>query len=114
MSLYAIGYDKWYVDVWNRNGNTFVRQGKVAVGNSGWRKDPNVGGAGIAINPNTNHVFVANTADGTVSVLGANGEQIATIPVGPDPFEIAVNPTNDKVYVTLRAINQLFKFDDIY
>jgi DNA-binding beta-propeller fold protein YncE len=45
-------------------------------------------------------------------VIGPNNTVIATIPVGTDPYEIAVNRKTQTIYVTLRAINKLAKFAD--
>jgi YVTN family beta-propeller protein len=63
----------------------------VAVGN---------GVAGIAVNPNTNRIYVANSIDNTVSVIdGATNTVIATIPVGLTPDGIDVNPNTNQVYI---------------
>jgi DNA-binding beta-propeller fold protein YncE len=63
------------------------------------------GGTGIAVNPTTGHVFVANSAAGTVSVLGGPGPAvIATLGVGGDPGMIGVNPATNRVYVSNRSL----------
>ena len=105
----------WFVDVIEKQSMTsLVTLATVDVGSSGSDRDPNVGGAGIAVNLTTNNVFVADTADGTVTVIGENNQVLSTVTVGPDPFEIAVNDDTQTVYVTLRAGNRLVKFADIF
>ncbi|TMB06324.1 MAG: hypothetical protein E6J70_00765 [Deltaproteobacteria bacterium] len=45
--------------------------------------------------------YVTNSADGTVSVLDTITNTItATVPVGSDPFGVAVDPRGMRVYVT--------------
>jgi YVTN family beta-propeller protein len=56
---------------------------------------------GIAVNPATNRIYVANTNDGTVSVInGATNAVVATITVGSSPFGVAVNPVTNGIYVS--------------
>ncbi|MGA2871248.1 MAG: hypothetical protein ABSF34_19060, partial [Verrucomicrobiota bacterium] len=46
----------------------------------------------VAINPRTNAIYVANYADGTVTVFDAEtGRSVATIPVGVHPQAVAVD-----------------------
>ena len=55
---------------------------------------------GIAANPVTNRVYVANIWSNTVSVIdGITNAVIATIPVGELPYSVAVNAATNKVYV---------------
>lgn len=59
------------------------------------------GPIGVAANPVTNRVYVANNADNTVSVLdGANNAVVATIADIPLPVNVAVDPATNRVYVT--------------
>ena len=59
---------------------------------------------GLAVNPTTNMVYVANYVSNTVSVLNATKERlVGTIDLGAqsiNPSELAVNPATNKVYVT--------------
>jgi YVTN family beta-propeller protein len=56
--------------------------------------------AGVAINPNTHTVYVANEASGTVSVINEKTNTVtATIPVGVFPVGIDINLNTNKVYV---------------
>ena len=52
----------------------------------------------IAVNPNTNQVYVANFGSGTVCVVdGATGAVTDTIGVGKQPSDIAVNPMTNRI-----------------
>ena len=54
----------------------------------------------IAVNPNTNMIYVANADDNTTSVIdGKTSSVVKTIPVGRDPEGVAVNPNTNTVYV---------------
>jgi YVTN family beta-propeller protein len=56
---------------------------------------------GIAVNPSTGEVYVANSGSGTVSVIdGFNDTVVATIPVTNDPTGVAVDPSLGLAYVT--------------
>ena len=62
------------------------------------------GGTGIAVNPTTGHVFAANSADNTVTVLDGPGMYwMATVPVGRDPGSAGVNPATNRVYIGNRG-----------
>jgi len=65
--------------------------------------------AGLAVNPRTDTVYVANTGDNTLSVInGATcnatstagcGQTPAAVPLAQDPLDVAVNQATDTVYV---------------
>ena len=66
---------------------------------------------GIAVNPNTNDVYVTNSGDGTVSVIDGDSSSptfntVIGAPItvgsgaGSDPIGVAVNPNTNNVYVT--------------
>ena len=75
------------------------RLGTVRVGNGGA-----AGGTGLGVNPATGRVFVANTADNTMSVLDGPGVYlVATVAVGRDPGMIGVNPVTNRAYVGNRG-----------
>ena len=55
---------------------------------------------GIAINPVTNMIYVANNVDNNVSVInGATNTPIDTITVGKTPTATALNSVTDRTYV---------------
>jgi YVTN family beta-propeller protein len=74
----------------------------------------------IAVNPNTNKVYVANSLSSTVSVINGNvnttqpnkSELDTTgIPIGGSPSAIAVNPNTNKVYVANSASDTVSVID---
>ena len=64
----------------------------------------------LAVDPTTRTVYVANSGSDTVSVIDARTCNAAvtrgckhvkaSIPVGPRPFTLAINPRTDTIYVT--------------
>jgi YVTN family beta-propeller protein len=106
---------QWFVDVIQKNTLHDLRTiATLAVGSSGSDRGPDVGGAGLFINPVTNNLFVADTADQTLTVIGPNNRVVATIPTGEEPFDVVVNPVTNQVFVSLRRDNRIHKFADIY
>ena len=90
-----------YLSLWSREAT-------VAVGSSGVITSPQVGGAGLAINPATGLVYNANTAAGTVSVIERGGARVVeTIQTLGDPFAIAADGVRNHVYIGLRASGRL-------
>lgn len=58
------------------------------------------GPVGVAVSPDGKHVYVANSAGNTVSVIDTASNSItATIPVGDGPVAVAVSPDSHFVYV---------------
>lgn len=54
----------------------------------------------IAINPQTNRIFVANYGDDIFVLNGATNQQLGIIPDGIyDQYEIAINPNSNLVYI---------------
>ena len=69
----------------------------ILIGTISVRSDP----AGVAVNPNTNTIYVISNSDNTVSAIDGNTDTvISTESVGSRPVGVAVNPTTDKIYVT--------------
>jgi YVTN family beta-propeller protein/VCBS repeat-containing protein len=58
-----------------------------------------VGNYPIGVAVSGNQVYVANSADGTVSVYNTTTHQVTTIPVGYSPTRVATAPSTGKVYV---------------
>ena len=55
----------------------------------------------MAVNPNTNRIYVANDCSDNVSVIdGASNTVVATVAVGSGPYGVAVNPNTNRIYVT--------------
>lgn len=88
--IYIINPASEQVSVVRNTGDQLEIVGNIGVGS----------GAGkLAIDPDTENVYITNFNDNTVSVL--NGNQIvATLEVGWYPYGIAVNPQNGWVYVS--------------
>jgi YVTN family beta-propeller protein len=58
---------------------------------------------GVAVNPKTNTIYVANSFSPSVSVISGRTDTVtATIPAGffAGPYGVAVNPKTNTVYVT--------------
>jgi len=56
---------------------------------------------GVAVDPGTHAVYVANAFDNTVSVIDASTRTVtATVPAGKYPQGVAVDPGTHTVYVT--------------
>lgn len=73
------------------------------------------GGSGIAVNPTTGHVFVANSARDTVTVFdGPTSTVLATVAVGDDPGMLGVNPVTNRVYVSNRGDDTVQVFEDSF
>jgi len=71
------------------------------------------GPSGLDFNPNTKTVYIANQGNGTVAVVDGNAcnrhmttgcnQTWTTIPVGTNPFRVAVNKTTNTIYVNNRG-----------
>ncbi len=58
------------------------------------------GPAGVAVNPDTNMVYVTNSKSDSVTVLdGSTGSIYDNIDVGDMPIGVSVNPTTNMIYV---------------
>ncbi len=91
-------------------GDKNVSLGEIAVG-----KEPN----GVVLSPDGKFAYVANTVDGTVSVLQVDVSKqpvasvIATLPVGIEPYGIASTPNGSKLYVTNSRSNSVSVIDTV-
>jgi YVTN family beta-propeller protein len=71
-------------------------------------REPN----GVALSPDGREAYVANTLDGTVSVLKLNGsgrnvKVDKVLDAGTEPYGVAVTPNGDRVYVTNARSNSV-------
>ncbi len=74
--------------------------------------DVNTFPVGVAVNPNTKKVYVANEYSNTVSVLDTETDKVkSSIKVGIFPYGIDINPLNNRVYVTNRGSNTVSVID---
>ncbi|MBP7961504.1 MAG: DUF11 domain-containing protein [Caldilineaceae bacterium] len=101
-SVYVINTD-WFVDTsYERSDGSWGLLATTPVGRGGGARDEDVGGTGLVVNLVTGHVFNTNSADNTVTVLNANGQVLATVGTGVDPFTAVVNPATNVVFVGMR------------
>ncbi len=53
------------------------------------------------MNPETNRIYVANSASDTVTVLNGDTTRVlAQMPVGSSPRKVGINPKSNRIYVT--------------
>ncbi len=65
----------------------------------------------IAVDPSTNHIYVANESSDSVTVVDGATHATSTVPVGRRPQYMALNPTTAKVYVSSGADSTLAVID---
>jgi YVTN family beta-propeller protein len=109
-SVYMAADGQWYVDTWKPEPypQLWGREATVAVESSGVITSPLVGGAGLAVNSANGLVYNANTAAGTVSVIERGGLRVLdTIATRGDPFAIAADGVQNRVYIGLRESGRL-------
>jgi len=69
--------------------------------------------AGVGVNSSTNHIYVANLNDRTVSVIdGAANTVISTISVGYNPNGVGVNSSTNRIYVANGNSNTVSVIED--
>lgn len=89
-------------------GDRNLPLGEIPVGT-----EPN----GVALTPDGTFAYVANTVDGTVSVLAVDvtAQPVATVvdtlTVGTEPYGVAITPNGTKVYVTNARSNSVSVID---
>ncbi|KAA8969751.1 MAG: hypothetical protein F6Q13_01900 [Mycobacterium sp.] len=62
---------------------------------------------GVAVDPNTNYVYVADSGTNQVSVFDSTGITNISLPSGSDPGAVTVDPNTDTVYVTDYGTDQV-------
>jgi YVTN family beta-propeller protein len=76
----------------------------IAVGSDPW---------GVAYDPGTNEVFVANIHSDNLSVISDTTDHVvATIPVGSDPEGVAYDPGTNEVFVANHGSNNVSVISD--
>src|SRR5262249_34390729 len=74
------------------------------IGTVGVGREPN----SVAVHPNNAKAYVANSLEGTVSVVDLNTLRVTrTITVGAEPMAVAVSPNGTRAYVANSASNNL-------
>ncbi len=67
---------------------------------------------GVAVNPTTNRIYVANNKDNIVSVIdGGTDAVLKTVPVGMLPMGVAVDPVANRVYIANSGSNTVSVLD---
>ena len=61
----------------------------------------------VAVNPNTNQIYVANFNSNNVTVIDGATNNTTTMAVGTGPRAVAVNPTTNQIYVANTASNNV-------
>lgn len=106
--LAVVNPDANTVTLFDVGADRNIPLGEFAVG-----REPN----GVAVSPDGKFVYVANTVDGTVSVLEVDLTQqpvakvAATLTVGTEPYGVAITPNGKKVYVTNSRSNSISVID---
>src|SRR5215510_6728724 len=107
-TLAVVNPDNNSVSIFDVGNDAYRLLGEVPVGKEPW---------GVGMTPDGSTLFVANTAQGTVSVLkvnkGANppATVAATIDVGTEPYGVVVTPNGTKVYVSNSRSNSISVID---
>lgn len=66
----------------------------------------------VAFHPNNGTAYVANSLDGSVSVVDLMAfNAMSTFPVGSEPMAVVLSPNGTRLYVTNSASNNLMVFD---
>jgi len=66
----------------------------------------------VAVNPDTNRVYVLNFYISTMSIIdGATNKVITTIPIGEHPSALAINSVTNRIYVTHSNNNTIYVID---
>jgi YVTN family beta-propeller protein len=84
----------------------------IDVGNGG-----SDGGGGIVASPTSNHIFVTNSAENSLSIIDGALDSVLTTIHHPteflqDPYGVTVDPTTSLVYVVNRSADSVTMFPD--
>ena len=87
--VYAVAPRENAVMVFHKGANSARR---IGVGR---------GPVALAVNPQTNRIYVANNESGSVSVVDGAAEAVtATLDVGANPYALAVDSTSNRIFVS--------------
>ena len=101
--LVSVNPDTNTITVFDASAATPVKLGEVTVG-----REP----SSVAISPDGTTAFVANAADGTVSVVDlATRAQIGVLGAGAEPMALALSPNGTRLYVANSASDTLMIFN---
>ena len=114
--IYADAQSSWFLDVWEpQTQNIWGRFSTQGMPSGGLISDPDVGGAGLALNPTTQNLFNVNTGADSLSVVdGVTLGVVGTVNLGNDPFAVALDSSRNAVFVGLRESGRLIKLQDTY
>jgi len=98
--LVNVNPDNNSVSVFDLTPSTIVKRTEIAVG-----KDPN----SVAIHPSNGKAYVANSFDGTISVLNlaTNAVENTVAVFGAEPMGLALSPNGTRLYVANSSSNTL-------
>jgi YVTN family beta-propeller protein len=98
--LVNVNPDNNSVTVFDLTPSTIVKRTEIAVG-----KDPN----SVAIHPSNGKAYVANSFDGTISVLNlaTNAVENTVAVFGAEPMGLALSPNGTRLYVANSSSNTL-------
>jgi uncharacterized repeat protein (TIGR01451 family) len=104
--LFAIWADtnsNWFLDVWEPKDNDIWGQfGTQSLPSGGNLNDPDVGGAGLALNSSRSNLFNVNTGAKSLSVIDSvTLGGVGSVALGDDPFSITIDESRNMVYVGL-------------
>jgi len=101
--VWSVNPDNDSVSVFNVTGDQNTKVSEIVVGKEPWC---------VAVTPDDEKVYVANMADGTVSVISTVSKAVIhTIKVGTEPFGCALTPDGRKLYVANQSSDTVSVID---
>jgi YVTN family beta-propeller protein len=97
----------------NAGGGLTLPRGTISVvdgsTDQGLASIPLVSPSALAVDPDTNNLYVTNSFSGTVSIINGSNNRIISedLKVGSSPQDIAVNSNTDKAYVSNSFSNSI-------
>lgn len=105
--------DAWRVEAWQPAVQPpWSLLASPGIPSGGALNDPNVGGAGIVVNPVTNFIYTANTGAASISRLeGVNDTLSQNQNTAAQPFVLAVDTETNTLFVGFRGSGQVAKVE---